>query len=549
MNSSASAARGRQAAVYARVSTAEQVDGTSLSTQVERCRAYIESQGWALVGEFVDEGVSGAKATRPALERLLGLVRSGGVDAIVVAKLDRLGRSMRHLVVLLAELDDRGVRLVSVAEGFDSQTPAGRLQRNILGSFAEFEREQIRERTTSGLLAVAREGFWPGGPPPYGWRLVTDGRHTRVEVDPAEAAVVRAAAEMIVVEGLRLNEVAKRLNASGSRPRSGRSWTRVTLRWVLSGPLAGEWHYAPTSGSRRHPGEGLSVLHGPEILPSPLREALDHFLSATERGRRPEWYPYMLSGCFEALCGDQYTGEGTPKQGPGYRCRRRARASLYGGQRCECRRVPAQLVEPVVWDGLVQLLSDEDRLRSMAEIWLSQAMAPAGIEADSLEAVERRIGRLEANLARSVADYLRQGVPGDAVRLATAEVAAEVEQLKAYRDRLRAVARGRAAVGRQVSELVALAREALGTASPDERRRVARLFGLKVQLLGWDDCPRCHGSGKVSSSRHGVRCPVCLGTRGLPVLRVTGEVDPAVLSPGEAVHPPLPFSVDLKPAV
>jgi DNA invertase Pin-like site-specific DNA recombinase len=157
MDASAPSPRERRAAVYARVSTAEQVDGTSLMTQIERCRAYVESQGWVLADEFVDEGVSGAKASRPALGQLLRLVRSGGADTIVVAKLDRLGRSMRHLVVLLGELDDRGVRLVSVAEGFDSQTPSGRLQRNILGSFAEFEREQ--SRSGRGLQAGSELRF------------------------------------------------------------------------------------------------------------------------------------------------------------------------------------------------------------------------------------------------------------------------------------------------------------------------------------------------------------------------------------------------------
>ena len=545
MDASAPSPRERRAAVYARVSTAEQVDGTSLMTQIERCRAYVESQGWVLADEFVDEGVSGAKASRPALGQLLRLVRSGGADTIVVAKLDRLGRSMRHLVVLLGELDDRGVRLVSVAEGFDSQTPSGRLQRNILGSFAEFEREQIRERTTSGLRATVRDGFWPGGPPPYGWRLVRDGRHTKVELNDREALVLKSAAQMLVVDGLRLVDVARRLNADGQLPRHGGRWSRINLRWALSGPLAGEWHYAPTSGSRRHPGEGLGVVYGPEIVPSPLRDALERWLTASERGRRPKWYPYLLSGRFESGCGDQYTGSSTPKQGLGYKCRRQGRAVLHGEPRCECRRVPVQLVEPLVWDGLVEMLSVPGRLEALAEQRLRNTTAHVGVEAESLEAVERRISRLEANLARSVADYMRQGVPGDAVRLATAEVTAEVKQLKTYRDRLIAASSRRGDAG----ELVKAARDALEVASPERRRRVTELFGLQVKLLGWDECPGCHGSGKARGMGCGVRCQVCLGAKGLPVIRVTGEVDPAVWQPQAATgSSPLPFAVDLRQA-
>jgi len=161
-----------RAVAYCRVSTNEQVLGTSLDTQRERCARRIEMEPeWEPVGEFVDEGESGAKANRPELDRLVALCQAGAVDVVVVAKLDRLGRSMRHLSDLIGRLDDWKVQLVSVAESFDSGTPSGRLQRSMLGSFAEFEREQIIERTSAGLRATARAGNWPGGPPPYGYRL------------------------------------------------------------------------------------------------------------------------------------------------------------------------------------------------------------------------------------------------------------------------------------------------------------------------------------------------------------------------------------------
>lgn len=85
--------------------------------------------------------MSGARATRPELDRLVALCQAGAVDVVVVAKLDRPGRSVRHLSDLIGRLDDWKVRLVSVAESFDSTTPSGRLQRSMLGSFAELERE------------------------------------------------------------------------------------------------------------------------------------------------------------------------------------------------------------------------------------------------------------------------------------------------------------------------------------------------------------------------------------------------------------------------
>src|SRR5262249_15175627 len=144
------------------------------------------------------EGVSGTRASRPELDRLMRSARAGELDAIVVGKLDRWGRSMRHLCAALGDLDDWGIRFASVAEAIDSTTPSGGLLRNVLGAIAEFEREAIVERTSSGLRAVARGGWWPGGPPPYGYRVEGMENRSRLVIDEHEAAVVRAAVECLV---------------------------------------------------------------------------------------------------------------------------------------------------------------------------------------------------------------------------------------------------------------------------------------------------------------------------------------------------------------
>jgi len=108
---------------------------------------------------------------RPALDRLLAACRRQEIDAVLVAKLDRFGRSNRHLAAALGELDDLGIAFVSVAESLDSSTPSGRFLRTLLCGAAEFERDMIMERTTAGLRARARAGEWPGGPPPFGYTL------------------------------------------------------------------------------------------------------------------------------------------------------------------------------------------------------------------------------------------------------------------------------------------------------------------------------------------------------------------------------------------
>jgi DNA invertase Pin-like site-specific DNA recombinase len=146
-------------AIYARVSTTDQ----TCENQLIELRRYCASRGWA-PQEFVDQGVSGAKESRPALDALLKDARRRRVDAVVVWRLDRLGRSLRHLILTLDELSALGVAFVSLGEGIDTSTPAGRLQLHILGAIAEFERERIRERILAGLARARKQGKRLGRP-------------------------------------------------------------------------------------------------------------------------------------------------------------------------------------------------------------------------------------------------------------------------------------------------------------------------------------------------------------------------------------------------
>ena len=140
-----------RAALYARVSTLDQEP----ENQLQELRRYVEARGWT-GSEYVDHGVSGTKDRRPALDRLVADARRRKVDTVVVWRLDRLGRSLKHLVTLLDELQALGVGFVSLGEGIDLQTPAGRLQLHILAALSEFERARIAERVAAGLARAKR---------------------------------------------------------------------------------------------------------------------------------------------------------------------------------------------------------------------------------------------------------------------------------------------------------------------------------------------------------------------------------------------------------
>jgi DNA invertase Pin-like site-specific DNA recombinase len=122
-----------KAAIYARVSTFDQEP----ENQLAELRRYVDARGWP-AATYVDKGVSGAKDKRPALDALVADARRRRFDVLAVWRLDRLGRNLRHLILLLDELHAVGVAFVSLGEGIDTATPAGRLQLHILGAIADY---------------------------------------------------------------------------------------------------------------------------------------------------------------------------------------------------------------------------------------------------------------------------------------------------------------------------------------------------------------------------------------------------------------------------
>jgi DNA invertase Pin-like site-specific DNA recombinase len=149
-------------ALYCRVSTGDQDCGM----QLKELREYVFKRGWKNAGEYVDTGFSGAKASRPALDRLMADAAQRKFDCIVVYKIDRFGRSVLHLNQQLAALTSYGVRFIATSQSLDTdeKNPTSRLLLQILASVSEFEREMIRERTLCGIRAAKAAGKVVGRP-------------------------------------------------------------------------------------------------------------------------------------------------------------------------------------------------------------------------------------------------------------------------------------------------------------------------------------------------------------------------------------------------
>jgi len=153
-------------AVYSRVSANH---GQDPELQLRELREYTASRGLTIVQEYTDVGYSGSKESRPALNQLMADARRRRFDAVLVWKLDRFGRSLRHLVNALAELEALGLSFISLRDNLDLSTPSGRLMFQIIGAMAEFERSLIQERVKAGLRNAKAKGKRLGRP-----RVVVD---------------------------------------------------------------------------------------------------------------------------------------------------------------------------------------------------------------------------------------------------------------------------------------------------------------------------------------------------------------------------------------
>lgn len=149
-------------AIYARVSTAGGHQDPEM--QLRELQEYAERRGWQIVETYTDAGVSGSRESRPALNRLMADAYQRRFDAVLVWKLDRFGRSLRHLVNALAEFEALGIAFVSLRDNLDLSTPSGRLMFQIIGAMAEFERALIKERVRAGLRNARAKGKRLGRP-------------------------------------------------------------------------------------------------------------------------------------------------------------------------------------------------------------------------------------------------------------------------------------------------------------------------------------------------------------------------------------------------
>ncbi|MFC9283616.1 recombinase family protein [Streptomyces collinus] len=309
-------------AAYLRVSTAEQRGRFGIPTQVQAIRAFVEERpSWVLVGSREDIGESGSAPSRPGLNALLDDISAERVRLVLVHRLDRLGRTETAIWRCIWQIEDAGARVECCVEslgepGLERWLTVDRLAREV-----ESDYRRIATRTQVGRQLKAVAGGWPGGPAPYGYRISGKGAFGSVlEVDPAEADVVRLLADLVIEGGRTLAALAQELNSRGVRTRNDKPWTAVNLhRRLQSAAFTGQAVFRRPDrqwgGHCTRLNSDGSPLHGetvviplPPILPAGRIRAYQAALTALTRQRRNPVQEYPLTGRIRGRCGRHYIG-------------------------------------------------------------------------------------------------------------------------------------------------------------------------------------------------------------------------------------------------
>lgn len=400
-----------RAAGYVRVSTEEQAQhGYSIDAQKDRLQLACKAAGYKLVNLYVDEGYSAKNLQRPAVQQLIDDSRKKKLDIILVYKVDRLSRRLSDLIPLGEKLEKWGVAIKSVTEPFETSTPSGKLLFNMLGSFAQFEREMIGDRVRLALNKRLRDGKW-NNRPPYGYKTDKEGF---LRPEPGEIENVRRIFRLALEHNLGALSIARLLQQEDRTTRRKGKWTRNGVWNIISNPVY--------IGKLNVGGELIKGVHEPAVSEEDffrLQEMLKTRLNEAPRTHRS---PNILVGLVRCgKCGRAMTtqkGTGRAKQRYHYyACALRVEkcGMPYIGARALERSVLRKIREIAEHPGMLETCLQEHRKfnRDQAKTLLNEKMSAQkrleGLETSRQKRVRWLIDTLPA---KGVADQVNEALKG-----------------------------------------------------------------------------------------------------------------------------------------
>ena len=455
-----------QVAFYARVSTSHQQHEGTIESQRRLLKQHIQHQGWSLLPEheYIDDGISGARLDRPALDRLRDAARRGELDAVVILSPDRLARNYAHQWLLIEEFEKVNTPLIFLQNPF-GDSPQGKLLTQMQGMIAEYERAQIAERTRRGRLEKARHGeFIPWAYSCYGYRYLPKrhGYAPQVMIDPVEAAVVRDIYRALVEEQLSCRQITKRLNASQTLTPTGKNhvWQPATVRNILTNrvyagqarynyrqPVIPQYRkteehqlrYLKTGRSYRSESEWV-LSEAPAIITVELFDKAQVQLQRNAEAARKMYQPtsrrYLLRT--RVKCGECGLGMVCIRQLSVckkyqylyYECKGHSPLTVGRPTKCEAKRVRADRLDEVVWQALCQLLHHPHVIPQLHQTWAeAKQQNLSALEAQQSQLFQRR-QRIERQDQRLLDAYQAEVINLRELQTRRQKLSAELQQIE-----------------------------------------------------------------------------------------------------------------------
>ncbi len=498
-----------KAAIYARVSTAEQAEkGYSLETQLEECRRRAGELGVNTVEEYIDDGYSGEFIERPALDRLRERLAGKDLAYVIVYDPDRLARNLAHQLIVTEEMEKAGAELVFVSVAFE-QSPEGKLFYSIRGAISDYEKEKIKERSLRGKRGKAAKGKIIADAKPFGY--VFDRRVSNYSVNEQEAEVVRQMYAWLVTEKVGTATICKRLNEQGiPSPRLKKPWIVSAVYRLLTNPLykgthvAMRYKYKKVGQNKRtrelRPEAEWIEVPVPAIVDAATWDAAQRQLKENKSlAKRNLKHEQLLNGLvYCGKCGRKmtiaYAGKSSDPKSYYVCVSQRSNTYIYSGQeRCTARRIPTETLDKAVFEHLCELSANPKQLRQ----YLVSRPSTAGHQ--NLATALERLADNEARLVKQremVLRWYRQQMLSDA----DAE-----RQLADIRVRLRDIEQNRKKIMDEMaaaspflspSELVAALKSHFAAAGdlPYEEKRAAIRAVLEKAIVERHDATKARGS-------------------------------------------------------
>ena len=454
-----------QVAIYARVSTLNQQQEGTIASQVQLLKQHIQRQNWSLLPEheFLDEGVSGARLDRPALDRLRDCAQRGEFDAVVVLSPDRLARNYAHQWFLVEEFEKLNTQLIFLQNPF-GDTPQGKLLTQMQGMIAEYERAQIAERMRRGRLDKARRGeFIPWAYACYGYRYhpKRHGCPPQVVIEPDEAAVVRSIYRAAVEEQLSCRQITKRLNESKTPTPSGKNqvWQSATVRNILVNrtyagtarynhrqPVIPKYRktdenklrYLKTGRSYRPESEWV-LSEAPAIITPEIFDKAQLQLARNAEAARKMYQPnsrrYLLRTLVKCgECGLQMRGIRSRSQSGKqeylyYFCNGHSPLTVGRATPCRSKNVRADRLDEIVWQALCQLLRQPDLIPQLHRTWVeAKQQSISTLEAQQSQLLQRR-QRIERQTQRLIDAYQAEIIGLSELQSRRQKLSSELQQI------------------------------------------------------------------------------------------------------------------------